>query len=165
MKCGVDVYCSKDTAQSAGLSGHRLHIIEAKKQFTIEKYKIKPFDLVHDVSNLGVVISFDGLKVMYAVDTNYIPYRFTGLTHIILGVSYDAKKLERNTYNFELNLEVAKRILKSHLSIQTAVKCFQANDMSSVEEIHLVHLSDKNSDAEGFKTAVEKVTGRPVFVH
>lgn len=164
MRAGVDCYCSQDTANELGLSGHRLHIIESGKQIQIDAWAIKPFDLVHDVPCLGFLLAQGEEKLLYANDTNYVPYRFRGLTHIMLGVNYDTEILVDNITCGYLNPEAGKRILKNHMSLDTAKGFFRANDMSRVEEIYLLHLSDGNSNAEKFKREIEQITGRPVYV-
>ena len=163
IKNAVDIYCSEYTAGALELSGHRLHIIEPLKQFTVGGWKIKPFLLVHDVPNLGFLLVRGAVKVLFACDTNYIPYRFTGLTHIILGVNYDLEILKDNVMAGRLDSDLAARIIKNHMSLQTAIGFFQANDMAAVEEIHLIHLSAGNSDAAMFKSEIERVTARPVY--
>jgi hypothetical protein len=40
----------------------------------------------------------------------------------------------------------------------------QANDLSKVQEIWLLHLSDGNSDADRFKREIQELTGKPVYV-
>ena len=164
MKAGIDCYCSQDTAKELGLSGHRLHILEAGKQIKIRGWVIKPFDLVHDVPCLGFLVASGREKLLYANDTSYIPYRFRGLTVIMLGVNYDAEILVDNITCGYLNLEAGKRILKNHMSLDTAKGFFVANDISKVEEIYLLHLSDGNSNAEKFKREIQEITGRPVYI-
>lgn len=164
MSAGVDCYCSAGTGSFLGLSGHRLHLIAHGEQFEIGQYKIKPFALVHDVSCLGFLLAKGEEKALYASDTSYIPYRFNGLTHIMLGVNYDTEILVDNITCGHVNLEAGKRTLKSHMSLDTAKGFFRANDMSKVEEIYLLHLSDGNSNAEKFKREIEGLTGRPVYI-
>jgi len=163
IKNAVDIYCSEYTAGALELSGHRLHIIEPLKQLTVGAWRIKPFLLVHDVPNLGFIMAMGDIKALYACDTNYVPYRFTGLTHIILGVNYDLEILKDNVMAGRLNSDLAARIIKNHMSLDTARGFFQANDMAAVEEIHLIHLSAGNSDAAMFKSEIERVTARPVY--
>lgn len=164
MKAGIDCYCSQDTAKDLGLSGHRLQILEAGQQTYIDAWIIKPFDLIHDVPCLGFILAKGEEKLMYANDTSYIPYRFKGLTHIMLGVNYDAEILVDNITCGYINVEAGKRILKNHMSLTTANGFFSANDMSKVEEIYLLHLSDGNSNAEKFKREIQEITGRPVYI-
>lgn len=163
MKAGVDVYCLQETAEALDLSGHRLNIIEPGKQLELGKWKILPFGpLPHDAPNVGFLISNGREKLVFAVDTNYIPHRFKGLTHIMLGVSYDPEILKDNVLKGEVAPELAQRIFRNHMALPTALDFFRANDMSKVEEVYLLHLSDMNSDEKLFKREVQKVTGRPV---
>lgn len=163
LQCGIDCYVSKETAGSLNLSGHRVHIIEPFKQFNIGSWKIKAFPLVHDVPNLGFLMACNGSKVLYCCDTNYVPPRFRGLTHILLGVSYSNEILEDNITCGHVNPELGKRIFKNHLSLRTAIGFFQANDMSKVQEIYLIHLSDRNSNAELFRNEIAGITGKAVY--
>jgi len=164
LQCGVDCYVSPETAKALDLSGHRLYIIKPMEQFKIGTWIIKPFDLVHDAPCLGFLMVSGENKVLFAIDTNYIPYRFRGLTHIMLGVNYDNEILMDNVTLGHIHPELTKRILKNHMSLRTAKNFFRANDMSKVREIYLLHLSDDNSNAERFKTEIQQITGRPVYV-
>lgn len=164
MAAGVDLYCHKETALTLGLSGHRLHTIESMKQFKIGDWKIMPFELVHDVRNLGFLIGNGEHKVFYACDTSFIPNRFRDLSFIMLGVNYDTEILANNVTSGYLNPEAGKRILRNHMSLNTAKGFFKANDMGKVNEIYLLHLSDGNSDAEHFRDEIQGITGIPVYV-
>jgi phosphoribosyl 1,2-cyclic phosphodiesterase len=57
-----------------------------------------------------------------------------------------------------------RRLLKTHLSIDNAKDFLRANDLSRVQEIHLIHLSDGNSDEARFKREIQALTGKPVYV-
>jgi len=43
-------------------------------------------------------------------------------------------------------------------------KFLQANDLSRVQEIWLLHLSDGNSNSERFKREVKEISGKPVYI-
>jgi phosphoribosyl 1,2-cyclic phosphodiesterase len=162
LKAGVDLYCSKETAEERGLSGHRLHIIEPLKQFEVGGWKIKGFPLKHDVMNLGFLLSRDEYKIMFSVDSNYIPYKFTGLTHVMISVNYDFKILKKNVLDGRIDIGLANRILKNHMSLSTAIDFFKKLDKSKLRQVYLLHLSDANSDEKAFKLAVQKITGTVV---
>jgi len=163
LRAGIDLYCSQETAEALKLSGHRLHIIEPMKEFKINRWRILPFPLVHDAPNLGFLLQKGGKKCLYCNDTNYISHKFRGLNFILLGVNYDAEILKENVATGTIDPEVAKRVLQNHMSLETAKGFFRANDMSKVEAIYLLHLSDANSDEERFKKEIETITGRPVY--
>lgn len=164
IKFGIDIYCSKQIATVLNLNGHRLHIIEPLKQFKINEWTIKPIPLIHDVENMGFLIAKESEKLLYACDTSFIPNRFRGLNFIMLGVNHDTKILANNITCGYLHPEAGKRILRNHMSLNTAKGFFKANDMGKVNEIYLLHLSDGNSDAEHFKNEIQGITGIPVYV-
>ena len=56
------------------------------------------------------------------------------------------------------------RIIKSHMSLKTVKDMLRANDLSQVKEIHLLHLSDRNSSAKLFKKEIQELTGKMVKV-
>ena len=164
MRAGIDCYMGRETAAGLGLKGHRLHIVKPMERFKADEWSILPFPLVHDVENFGYLMVKGSEKVLFATDTNYMPYKFKGLTHIMLGVDFDAEILKENALLGTVDPERAKRTLANHMSISTALNFFRANDMSHVQEIWLLHLSDQNSDAERFRREVAAITGRPVLI-
>lgn len=164
LRAGIDLYCSRGTAEALGLSGHRLHIVEAGRQANIGPWRIMPFVAIHDVKEpLSFLIVKGRERLLFAVDTAYIPHRFRGLTHVMLGVDFEAEILKENVALGHIDAELAKRIMRNHMSLETAKDFFRANDMSQVQEIYLLHLSEVNADVKRFKRDIERVTGRPVY--
>jgi len=165
MKAGIDCYLSSETAEIIEVTGHRVNIIEPEKQFNIGTWVIKAFSLIHDVPNLGFLMANQaGEKLVYITDTMYSPYRFQGLTHIMIETNYALDILNTNVSNGSVPVEMKRRLLKTHLSIDNAKDFLRANDLSRVQEIRLVHLSDGNSDEARFKREVQALTGKLVYV-
>ena len=166
MRVGIDCYMSRGTVEALGLSGHRLNIIKAKQQFKIGSWTILPFETQHDARDpLGFLLANqDGEKLLYATDTYFIRYRFQGLTHIMIETNYSMDILRANVEAGLVEPTLKTRILKSHFSLENVKKFLQANDLSKVEAIFLLHLSDNNSNAERFKREVQELTGKMVFV-
>jgi phosphoribosyl 1,2-cyclic phosphodiesterase len=50
------------------------------------------------------------------------------------------------------------------MSLKTVKDMLRANDLSQVKEIHLLHLSDRNSSAKLFKKEIQELTGKPVYI-
>jgi len=160
MAAGVDLYCSQGTAEALGLSGHRLHIIQGKKLFKIGPWSVLPFDTQHDTPEpLGFLITNGEDKLCFATDTYYIKWQFKKLTHIAIECNYSLDLLPP-----DLNFTRKKRLLESHMGLHTCLDFLRANDMETVQEIHLLHLSDSGSDEAMFEMEVQKLTGKPVFV-
>jgi len=166
MKVGIDCYMSKGTAEALDVSGHRLHIIQKKQQFKLGTWTILPFDTQHDATEpLGFLLANrDGDKLLYATDTYYIRYRFRDLTHIMIECNYSMDILKAKVKAGLMEPAIKRRILKSHFSLKHVKEFLQANDLSKVREIWLLHMSGENSDAERFKREVQELTGKMVFV-
>lgn len=160
MAAGVDLYCSQGTIDALGLVGHRLHAVRGQESFKSGQWTILPFDVEHDCKEpLGYLIASGENKMIFATDTYFIRWRFKGLTHIAIECNYSKDLLPS-----DLNFTRKKRLMESHMGLHTCLDFFRANDMSSVREIHLLHLSDDHSDERLFETEVQKITGKPVFV-
>jgi len=166
MKAGIDCYMSVGTAEALGISGHRLNIIKAKQQFRIGTWTILPFETQHDAQEpLGFLLANQaGEKLLYATDTYFIRYRFRGLTHIAVECNYSLDILRTNVANGSVEPVLKNRILKSHFSLENVKKFLLANDLSRVQEIWLLHLSEQNSCEKRFKEEVQKITGKPTYI-
>ncbi|MHB1421263.1 MAG: MBL fold metallo-hydrolase [Bacillota bacterium] len=165
-KAGVDTYLSQGTIDALKLSGHRIKPLRAMEQLRIGTWTILPFDAIHDVAEpLGFLLaSTSGEKLVFATDTAYIKYRFNGLTQIMIEVNYEDAILRSNVEKGIVPAELRRRLMKTHMSLETAKGFFKANDLSRVNEIYLLHLSDNNSDAARFKREIQQVTGKPVYI-
>jgi len=162
---GVDVYMSVGTAEGIGAKGHRLHIVEAGKQFKVGGYTIMPFATEHDCDgSLGFLIQSGPDKLMFATDTYFIRYRFQGLTIIAVECNYDIDLLDKNVAAATYPAHNRNRVRESHMELKTVKDFLSANDLSKVIEIHLIHLSSANSDAERFRKEIQAITGKPVYI-
>ncbi|MBC7340854.1 MAG: MBL fold metallo-hydrolase [Clostridia bacterium] len=166
LRAGVDCYMSKGTQEALGLDSHRVKVIEARRQFQIGSWTVLPFETQHDAAEpLGFLLANRaGEKLLYATDTYYIRYRFKGLTHIMVECNYAIDILRQNIEAGAVPAELKNRILRSHFSLNNVKDFFAANDLSLVQEIWLLHLSDGNSDADRFKREIQELTGKVVMV-
>jgi len=165
LKAGVDVYLSQATKDALDLAGHRIRVVNQGEMFSIGSWFILPFELQHDVPNLGyLLLSKNGGKLLFATDTYYIKYKFNGLTHLLIECNHSYEILNANVASGALPIEMKNRLMKSHFSLENVKKFLQANDLSKVQEIWLIHLSDGNSDAALFKKTIQAQTGKPVFI-
>ena len=160
IKAGVDLYCSAGTAGALGLEGHRVHIVRALQQFTVGPWTVLPFETQHDSAEpLGFLIQNGTDKLLWCMDSYYIKHRFQGLTMIAVECNYSKRTLSEDIPPAQKH-----RLLRSHLSLETLLDFLAANDLAAVREIHLLHLSDDNSDERLFKEIVQANTGIPVYV-
>lgn len=165
LEYGIDVYMSRDTKQELNLDHHRLHVFERYRRFMVGTMKIMPFELQHDVSNTGFLIQDQtGFNTLYAVDTYYIKHRFSGLGILAIEANYSEELLDENIRDGVVPYMMKKRLLESHFSLENVIEFLRANDLSQVQEIWLLHLSDNNSDEAYFKKVVRGQTGLPCYI-
>jgi len=160
-KRSIDVYSHKDTFIALGIESHRAKPIEALKEFSIGNFKILPFDTVHDSINpLGFLIAHKSFgKLLFVTDTHFVKYKFKDLDYLMIECNYSTEILFKRYDNNEIEFTQMKRLVNSHFSLENVKEFLKANDTRKLKEIYLMHLSDKNSDAELFKNDIEKLTG------
>lgn len=165
-KAGVDCYMSQGTIDALGIESHRIKPVQARKQFKVGTWTVLPFDTQHDAANplCFLLANTAGDKLLYLTDSFYCRYRFNGLTHLMIEANYSPDILRENVASGLISVELKNRILKSHFSLANVKEFLRANDLSRVEEIWLIHLSDDNSDAARFKREIQELTGKVVTV-
>ncbi len=164
---GVPCYMSWGTADALGLkSSDDLRILEHKVPTVICGWKVLPFHVIHDAAEpMGFLIDTGyEERLLFLTDTGFSPFRFAGLTHMLVECNYRDEDLwaaieEGRTHESQL-----RRLLDNHMSEETLVQLLLANDLRRMKEIHLIHLSDNNSDEAGMKERIQRVAGCPVYV-
>lgn len=164
IKCGIDIYTSQQCALELGIAGHRVKIVESLKQFKVGEWSILPFELEHDVFNLGYMLSNGVEKIAYITDTAYCKYKLPGLTHILIECNHSYAKLDENIVSGHLPLAMKNRLIKTHFALENVKEFLLNNDLSNLQEVHLIHLSDGNSNAEQFKREIAEIVGVPVHI-
>ncbi|MGM0806487.1 MAG: MBL fold metallo-hydrolase [Bacillota bacterium] len=166
LKVGINCYMSAGTAEALGNKHHRIHTVTSKQPFRIGTWNILPFDVQHDVAEpYGFLLANEsGEKVLFATDTYYIRYKFKGLTHILVECNYSMDILNANIAQGRTPAVMKKRLMRSHFSLENVKEFLKANDLSKVQEIWLLHLSDSNSNQDEFKKEIMQLTGKMVYV-
>ena len=162
LKSGIRCCLSKGTKEVLNINSPYLQEIYSGSIFKVGEYKILPFDTKHDCKEpVGYLINHrDFGNLMFATDTYYLPNKFRNLNNIMIECNYSKELLDLD--NIPINRK--KRILNSHMSIDTCVNTLKANNLRDVRGIMLIHLSNDHSNAEGFKKRIEKETGIPVII-
>lgn len=167
MRAGINVYASLGTWSDLGFSGlsHRTLVVRAGTPITIGTWRVMPFDTIHDANEpLGFYLVSSAGRVLYMTDSAYCRQRFAGLTHLLIEANYSEEILQRRVNAGDLAAAHCNRVLRNHLSLERLLEMLEANDLSQVQEIWLLHLSDGNSDERAFQERVAAATGKPVFV-
>lgn len=167
MQLGIDTYSGGKTFEAINPKIiHRAKIIKSKQIFKIGSFKIMAFDVKHDAAEpLGFLIEHQECgKVLFLTDTNYCEYTFKGLNNIIIEANFSKEIIDRKFGSDSGKEFLRNRILKSHFSLENCKDMLAANDLSKVNNIVLIHLSDSNSNAKQFQSEVAELTGKNVTV-
>lgn len=160
----VEVIASAGTLDAIGLDPVRHDVTVAAPLTPIRRgsWRIMPFPIEHDAAEpLGFLLQSDaGPRVLYLVDTAYSRLRFRAISHAMIECNYSEKLLA----DAELDDALRRRIRRTHMSLERVIDFLTANDLSQLEEVHLLHLSDRHSDESFFRSEVEKATGAMCYV-
>lgn len=163
---GVDIYASPDTLAACGVSGHRYHIISSMLHYQIGTFMVMPFDVHHDVRNYGYQLDSmaTGERLIYMTDTYYTEYTFGQPDYLMIECNYSAEAIDESIAKGYIPESLKKRLLRSHMALNTFLDLLHDNDLTRCKQIYLLHLSDNNSNEDEFKTAVQRETGCEVYV-
>ncbi len=159
LNAGVDCYALKETFKAKGIKNHhRAKVIENNVIFTVGTFTIAPLEMMHDVPCVGFYIysSFSKEYLLFATDTYLIKAKPKLLNYIMIEANYDVNLVEDDSQR--------KRLIESHMSIETTVQYLKSIDLQNVKKIYLVHLSSRHSNEEDFKKRVQAATGKQVEV-
>lgn len=163
----IPVYASAGTIQNTKIEGYRLPLIcEAGNLLTLGGFQIIPFATMHDCAEpLGFYINHEETgRVLFATDTYYIPNTFAGLNNILIEANYRRDVLDKQIASGKVSLAQRNRTIRSHLSYENCLKALLANDLTQVNNIVLIHLSDNNSLATDFQQGIKKATGKTTYI-
>ena len=162
VQAGIDVYASAGThsvSQCSTIYTHRNHILDYKP-FVIGAFSVLPFAVVHDaIEPLGFLIRYEEKgelnDILFVTDTHYIPCTFKSLNNIIAECNYSL-----DIVNAHLaaggNQSLRNRVLHTHMELESFKGFLASNDLSAVNNIVMIHLSDANSNARAFKHAIQE---------
>lgn len=162
---GIDCYMSEGTAKAIEVSEYK-RVVD-KQSFTVGTWKVMPFVTEHDaVEPLGYLLLslYTNERVLFITDSCYVRYIFSDLNYMLIECNYADDILQQNIVDGLVDVNNAKRVVRSHMSLANCKELLLANDLSHVKEIYLCHLSDRNSDANRFKKEIEELTGKPVYI-
>lgn len=166
LRLGVTCYMPSECATTLGVSSdYFARAITPHKWYDVGNWRIKAFDQVHDVPCFGYIVDDRrGHRLVYITDTAYVKYRIRDITHLLLEANHSREILRDNSLHDATMRMRMRRLLKTHMSIETAIEFLKANDLSKLQQIWLVHLSDANSYADDFREKVMAVTGVPTII-
>lgn len=164
-KAGITCYASAGTIKAIGET-HRTQVLKPKVKTKIGGFTVLPFDVEHDVAEpFGFIIYHPEMgNTLFATDTYFLKYTFKSLNNILIEANYALDIVDDRVAKGSVHIAQRNRVLNSHMDIDTCKGVLKANDLSAVNNIVLIHLSDRNSDAARFKREVKELTGKRVHI-
>ncbi len=172
----IPVYTSRGTAKALKIEQHQLvHQVADHEMVRIGKFSVMPFKVEHDAAEpFGFLMYHPAMgTVLFATDTRdlrFHPFKrdniinFPGLNNILIECNYRHDIMERNIAAGRLPQAMANRTKKSHCSFDECRATLLAQDLSGVNNIVLIHLSDANANAKELQADIEAATGKTVTV-
>lgn len=172
----IPVFTSRGTAKALDIYGNNLVTDVADHvMYSLGKFRILPFPVEHDAAQpFGYLLHHPAMgTVLFATDTMYLRHhpfglddiiKFQGLNNILLECNYRHDILEANINAGKLPKVTANRTMKSHCSFAECRATLLAQDLSEVNNIVLIHLSDGNSNAREFQRDIQEATGKTVTI-
>lgn len=165
VKYGIKVLALPSVFTKYGISSSFAKEIEPMHGYKVGGFKVFSLPVVHDVPCVGFIIEHEEMgKLIFITDTMMLEYKLPRLNHIMLEVNYADDILQHNIDNGIMPVLMRDRLLHSHMELQTAKDILISNDLSTVNEVILLHLSANNSDAVMFQREMQEVSGKPVYI-
>ena len=124
------------------------------------------FEVPHDVACYGYCIEHKDMgRLVFVTDAKYVKYTFSGVNQIMVEANYAQDILDENVSSGEIPESLRNRVMKSHMSFETAKGMVKANGNPELKNVIMCHLSSRNSDKERFKREMQEVAGPYCNVH
>lgn len=166
LKVGIDVYTSKGTLTASGTERSAYsHCIKSQEVITIGDITILPFEINHDAAEpLGFMLRDENDIVMFATDTYNVEYKINGATKLMIECNHSYEIIDKKVAAGTLDKKRAERLVRSHFGFENLKKWLKMNDLTSLKEIFLLHLSKTNADPIQFQKEIEELTGVPTYI-
>lgn len=150
---GLSVYSCEEVA-SIYLGVETLNL---KEKTRIGKgFIVQPIKLFHNIECYGFLIQHEEFgKMVFATDTNSVPYKFKGVQHWLVEANYSEEILIDNACNDVYSRSASE----NHLEINDTIEVLKRNYSSELQNVVLIHLSSGNSNEKDFKERVQQELG------
>ena len=132
---GIPCYGNKDVCDAHN------GCIELPKVLNVNGFKIQTFELVHDVPNNAFVIdTYDGIRILYCTDTQYIPKIVKRVHYAIIECNNDFDTIVDNAMEGDMTMSN----FKEHQNINDCIEYLKRIYNVDLQQVVLWHLSSTN---------------------
>lgn len=165
VKAGIRVFALPEVFASHGLLGKPFtKDIAPRAVFKVGGFKVMAIGVEHDCPCVAYLIEHSDMgKMLFVTDTMIFPYAVPNLSHLMLEANYADDILDKRIESGLVPPSMRPRLLKSHLEIENTKGILSRQDLTRVNEIILIHLSEGNSNEERFVREVRELTGKDTY--
>ncbi len=128
---------------------------------------VTPISVEHDApDSLGFILRTSEETAFFINDCKYFKADLSGIPvdYVMIEANYDGQMVHfayEQVKEDDNRAEMSRyqRIMNAHMSIAHCITHLEKMDLSRCKAIFLMHLSDRNSNAERFKYRVQQATG------
>lgn len=166
VESGIRTLALGEVWESKGLTHERgAVVLDYGKTYRFGDFRVKAFPACHDVPCAGFFIDHPrGGRILFLTDSYMCEYNFPGLRHVMIECNYSDECLYRAIAQGRTMSSQRERLMTSHMELSTCKAFLQSLDLSKVEDIVLLHLSEQNSDEKVFIEQIGAATGKYVCV-
>jgi phosphoribosyl 1,2-cyclic phosphodiesterase len=161
---GIYTLALPEVFKAKNITGKKAKEISLGKGYKFGNFKVVPFPACHDVPCVGFQIEHpESGRIMFLTDSCMCEYLFPGLNHVLIECNYHDRKLIENIQRGITKSFQRERLLTTHMELESCKDFLISNDLSQVNNIVLLHLSNENSDEPFFVSEIQKQTGKVVY--
>lgn len=154
-RLGMPVFASAGTFMAKNLgSMPRAFSLKENRPAQVGEFYVMPFGVEHDAAEpLGFYISSDadGVRLLFMTDLRKVPFSRCIVPHaVMIEANWSSDILDGRVGRGEEDIQRAARIKDTHLSLEGACSFVREIDGPALQNVILLHLSDRNSDAAEF---------------
>lgn len=137
--------------------------LEPLRTVQLGNFSVRPIPAEHDASEpFAYIIDHPEIgRLLFATDTYYLRYRIPKMTYLLVECNYSKPILNDNIDAGVVPAALKERLMNSHMSLEHLKDMLNANDLTAVRQIVLIHLSANNSNAGAFCREIMALTGKP----
>ncbi len=166
---GIECFMTQGTQKALDITDRKINIIpQSSISFKVHDWSVMAIiNNNHDAAEpVNFKIYSKDFVLLYITDTSDISC-WLGcelVTHLMVEANYSESLIAEAYKKGILGGELYKRIINNHLSFEKLLKWLDGNDLSTVKQIYVMHLSDKDSDEAYFKEKVQELTGIETYI-
>lgn len=150
MQYGVKVYGSDEVQSNIELIyGEKIEGIKQMNRKKLGSFSVIPFHVPHGETECdGWLIDTAEGRVLFITDAEYCPYDFSKMN-----INYGLIECNHSIDYITLEDDGVKnrRVLETHMELQTCKRLIQSINSESLRSIGLIHLSAYNGNSQRFR--------------